>query len=344
MQATSKASGKFGVARMKCVTKCVNSFWKGLVAADTDCFLPCADPFTASCVQKAEDKFKATIMKKCTLGRVPACSTPGCYQAGDCSATGFPRSGRRSWEISSTRSLPGSSASERGAFLLEMRCQTTASEGDPRSTSGKIDRCFDKCMGLALKGLTTFPDCIPAGADPPDDPVTAACLARLAGTPSTRSITTAIRPPASPTTRAGRPTRTAPDGPTTSSWASSPTSRPSTAPRRAAPSSTESRAELAAGGVALPASARAGRRERVPRVVEYDEGAELLSARLDEAELRGDRRVRALGRQTLDRVDGPFALAALAFDRAPRGSAEFPVVRLWSSQSPVGSVPNVVLK
>jgi hypothetical protein len=176
MQNASKAGAKFGVMRMKCVTKCVNSFWKGLVLDDTSCFFPYADLFTASCVQKAEEKFEAAIMKKCTTDVFHVLDCPECYQGGDCSATGFPAVWTAQLGNQFDQFAPSIFCERAGAFLLEMRCQTTTSKVIPKYV-GKIDRCFDKCMGLALKGLTTFPDCIPAGADPPDDPVTAACLA-----------------------------------------------------------------------------------------------------------------------------------------------------------------------
>jgi hypothetical protein len=176
MQNVAKAGSKLVVSRMKCVTKCMSSFWKGLVLDDTRCFFPYADPNTSACVQAAETKATSAMMKKCTSDPFHVLDCPECYEGGDCSATGFPAiwAAQISGQVDSF--APAIFCERTGAFILEMRCQTTTSKVIPKY-AGKIERCFDKCMGLALKGLTTFPDCIPAGASPPDDPITAACLA-----------------------------------------------------------------------------------------------------------------------------------------------------------------------
>lgn len=177
MQETNKAGAKFGVARMKCVAKCVNNFWKGLVANDTDCSFPYADDFTSSCVQKAEQKFTAAIAKKC--GPNPYATLvdcPECYAGGDCGSFAS------DWLASLGGQIDGFAdaifCERQGAFLLEMRCQTTTSKVVPKYIA-KVDKCYDKCFTVARKGIIPAADCMPAGPTPADL-VTQACLATAA--------------------------------------------------------------------------------------------------------------------------------------------------------------------
>jgi hypothetical protein len=173
MTETSKAGGKFVVARMKCVAKCVSNVWKGLILDDTACLFPYADPFTAACVQKADAKFEAAIAKKCGPNPYSFVDCPECYAAGDCGAFG------PQWVATLGGQIDGFAAAvfceRQGAFLLEMRCQTTTSKAVAKYVA-KVDKCFDKCFTVARKGIIPVADCMPAGPTPAD-PVTQACLA-----------------------------------------------------------------------------------------------------------------------------------------------------------------------
>lgn len=172
MANASKAAAKLVVSRMKCTSKCVANIWKGLVAEDpATCFdRPFNNAFMTSCVGNVESKFVYAFRKKCDQGTTPAVDCPECYAGGDCATDSTTRMSQVSDLIGGFG--PSVFCERTGAFLLEMRCETTAAKVIPKYVV-KLDKCYDKCFALARRGIVTVGSCGP----PATDPVVQACLA-----------------------------------------------------------------------------------------------------------------------------------------------------------------------
>jgi len=199
MASTSKAIGKFWNAKTKCVVRCLDKFWDGLVP-ESDCLAPYGGA-TAACVRDtvlfakgAEDKMTIAIRKACDPTFKAGTDCPECYSGGNCSANSF--AGDRTAEIENMVDsfVPGVFCERAGAFYpLEMRCQTTTAKRIAKYV-GAAGKCYDKCTSIARKGLIPFGDCTP----PASDAVTQACLAKATATAAYDIHHDCDPPPASP--------------------------------------------------------------------------------------------------------------------------------------------------
>jgi hypothetical protein len=199
MLSSSKAIGKFWMAKTKCVVKCFAKFWDGDVP-ETDCMAPYGG-LTAVCIRDtvlftkgAEDKMILAVRKACDPTFKAGTDCPECYSGSNCSDTGF--AGDRTAEVENMVDsfVPGWFCERAGAFYpLEMRCQTTTAKRSAKYVAAAT-KCYDKCHYLARKGLISFGDCAP----PATDPTTQACLAKAAATAAYYIHHDCDPPPASP--------------------------------------------------------------------------------------------------------------------------------------------------
>jgi hypothetical protein len=170
MQKVSKVGAKFLASKSKCVTKCVQSVWKGLVPA-SECSAPYG-PFVAACIGSAEAKFGAGIQKACEPGYKPGTACPSCFSGGDCSLSGEASDRVQNFENQIDEFFPSLFCETTPPpFLLEMRCMVTAAKGVVKYFA-KATKCYDKCYGLVQKALVSSSACEP----PASEPFTAECL------------------------------------------------------------------------------------------------------------------------------------------------------------------------
>jgi len=171
MQKVAKAQSKFVASKTKCVAKCFTTVWKGLFPA-SECTPPSYGTYTAACIEKAEEKFSAGIRAGCdaTLNAGLAC--PDCYSLGDCSTSGEASNRVASFENQMDSLFPGLFCETTPTpFHLEIDCMVTASKGVVKYFT-KSMKCYDKCYGLAQKGLIASSLCQP----PATEPFTVTCL------------------------------------------------------------------------------------------------------------------------------------------------------------------------
>jgi hypothetical protein len=172
---TSKAAAKFVQRKIKCVTKCMSSFWDGVVP-ESDC-LPPYGGRTAFCIgdplKGVEAKTILAMEKYCSVAFGRDC--PECYSGGDCSATGDPAARVASLESDVDVLIPDLFCERAGAFNLEKRCQRTAAKGIAKGFAAN-QRCYYKCVYNAWKLGTPAADCMPGGSDP----ILTTCLAAYA--------------------------------------------------------------------------------------------------------------------------------------------------------------------
>ncbi len=163
--ATSKATAKFFAAKNKCVTKCQQSYRKG-IGTLSDCYAPYGG-ITLTCItdplKGAEAKATVAIQKACNApGRCPPC-----YNDGDCTE----------FSLDWVQNVEG----QLDSFVPGIYCDPTTDKalGKCMDNAAKVlwkysasrAKCYDKCFGNEIKGL------VPAGScDPePSDPATVAC-------------------------------------------------------------------------------------------------------------------------------------------------------------------------
>ena len=172
MANVAKAASKLVVGRMKCTSKCVSLIWKGLLLDDpATCFVaPYNNAFMDACMDKVESKFTLSELKKCDTNTTPTADCPECYSGGNCVADAPARTSQVAAAIDGFG--PDVYCERTGAFLLEMRCQTTVAKVIPKYVA-KLIKCHDKCFALARKGLVGIASCGP----PATDPTTQTCLA-----------------------------------------------------------------------------------------------------------------------------------------------------------------------
>jgi hypothetical protein len=176
MAKTSKLGATFLASKTKCVTKCVQNVWKGLGFPPAECFAPYGG-VTASCIadplKSVETKFSLGIRTACDPTYKVGTACPSCYSGGDCGPSGEAVNHVAYYENQIDAFYPILFCELTPTpFLLEMRCMKTASKGVVKYFA-KAARCYDKCFGLAQKGLIPSSACGP----PATDPMVLACLA-----------------------------------------------------------------------------------------------------------------------------------------------------------------------
>jgi len=182
MASQSKAAGKFVGSKSKCVQKCLQAFWKvGSVTPESDC-LPPYGGTTAQCVDDtsvlnkkgAEDKYRDAIRKACDVTFKAGTDCPECFDANsDCSTSGYATNQVQNIEGQVDSFVPGVGCERTGADPAEQKCQLNTAKVLAKHV-GSINKCYDKCMANARKGMGAFADCMP-GSVPPAS-LTATCL------------------------------------------------------------------------------------------------------------------------------------------------------------------------
>ena len=165
------ASTKFVGAKAKCVSKCLQNFWKGLVP-EGDC-LPPYGGATLQCIDDsvldlkgAEDKFRDAIRKSCDPTLKVGLECPSCYNSGDCSPSGYAGDYVQTIEGQVDSFVPGVGCERSGATPAEQKCQLNTAKALAKQTAGVV-KCYIKCETNAHKGLISASDCTPPATDPP---------------------------------------------------------------------------------------------------------------------------------------------------------------------------------
>lgn len=181
MASLSKGAGKFVGSKAKCVSKCLQNFWKGQ-GSNLDCAPPYAGT-TAECVNDtvldkkgAEDKFRDAIRKACDPTFKPGTDCPECYSGGDCSNSGEATNRVQTVEGQVDSFVPGVACEQAGADVAEQKCQLNTAKVLSKHVAS-INKCYDKCYSNARKGTITFASCV----TPPSDPTTSLCLSKASG-------------------------------------------------------------------------------------------------------------------------------------------------------------------
>ncbi len=177
----TQASTKFVANKSKCVTKCLQNFWKG-AGNSADCYPPYAGT-TAECINDtvldlkgAEDKFRDAIRKSCDPTLKAGLECPSCYSGGDCSASGYANDYVQTIEGQVDSFVPGV-ACELGADKDEQKCQTGTSKALVKQVAGVV-KCYTKCFTNARKGvIPSASACQP----PASDPATSTCISGVDG-------------------------------------------------------------------------------------------------------------------------------------------------------------------
>jgi hypothetical protein len=175
MGKTSKAGSKFIASKAKCVTKCIQTIWKG-IGDPSDCFAPYGGS-TLVCIADSlkgvEAKFALAIRGACDPTFKLGTACPSCYSGGDCGPSGEALDRVANFENQIDSFFPGLYCQVTPPpFHLQMDCQVTATKGVVKYFA-KINRCYDKCYGLVEKGIIPAASCAP----PASDPIAMACLA-----------------------------------------------------------------------------------------------------------------------------------------------------------------------
>ena len=181
-QKASKGASKFVGAKAKCVNKCFQNFWKGLVP-ESDCLPPYGGATATACItdtvtglKGAEDKFRFTILKSCDPVTKPGTDCPECYDAGDCSAGGYASDQVQNIGGQVDSFVPGVVCERTGATPAEQKCELNSGKVLSKQVASVV-KCYDKCKANERKGLATAGSCTP----PASDPSTSACISAADG-------------------------------------------------------------------------------------------------------------------------------------------------------------------
>jgi len=169
-QSTNKAGVKFVGSKSKCVQKCLTNAWKGLNPF-SDCSPPSYGGATAECIigsgllKSAEEKFALAIQKACDQTLNPKLDCPECYTGGDCTiATGEAGARVQNIEGQVDTFVPGVGCEQAGATKEEQKCQQSTAKALTKQV-GSLNKCYDKCIANARKGLIPAADCNPPASD-----------------------------------------------------------------------------------------------------------------------------------------------------------------------------------
>lgn len=170
-QSVSKFGAKFVSAKSKCITKCLNAFWKGQLPSDSDCLPPYGGSTLTACItdtvtglKGAEDKFRTAIQKACDPGFKAGTDCPECYNSGDCSASGFAGDQVQNIEGQIDSFVPGVACERAGASAEDQKCQNSTAKALVKQVSSVV-KCYDKCKKNERKGLVTAGSCDPPASD-----------------------------------------------------------------------------------------------------------------------------------------------------------------------------------
>jgi len=186
-QSVNKAGGKFVGSKSKCISKCATNAWKvPPVNPFSDCFPPyggatlcCIEDSTLPCLglgKGAENKFSASIKKACDPVTKPGTDCPECYNGGDCSSSGYATDQVTNIENQVDSFVPAVLCETTGADAFEQKCQNGTAKALSKLV-GSVNKCYDKCIKNADKGIGTFAACLP----PASEPLTVACIAKADG-------------------------------------------------------------------------------------------------------------------------------------------------------------------
>jgi hypothetical protein len=176
-KSVNKAGAKFVGSKSKCVQKCLANAWKG-VNPFTDCDPPSYGGTTAACIitdplkpgKSAEEKFAAAIAKACDDSADPThlkLDCPECYTGGDCTiATGEAGARVQNIEGQVDGFVPGVGCEQAGATPEEQKCQTATAKALTKQVA-TLNKCYDKCIANARKGLIPASSCNPPASDVP---------------------------------------------------------------------------------------------------------------------------------------------------------------------------------
>lgn len=178
----SAASSKFVGAKAKCVGKCLQNYWKGLVP-ESDCLPPYGGATASACIKDtvlglkgAEDKFSFAIRKACDPATSASADCPECYSSGDCSAAGYAGDQVQNIEGQVDSFVPGVACERAGATPAEQKCQQNTAKVLAKQV-GSVVKCYDKCKSNERKGLISAGTCNP----PASDPATQTCVSKSDG-------------------------------------------------------------------------------------------------------------------------------------------------------------------
>jgi len=172
MVSTNKAGSKFVGAKSKCISKCLQTYWKG-DGPDTDCLPPSYGGATAQCIDDtssldkkgAEDKFRNAILKACDPATKAGTDCPECYSGGDCSTSGEATTRVQNIEGQIDSFVPGVACDRAGATPEEQKCELNTAKVLAKF-AGALNKCYDKCFSNARKGLAVMANCDPNAATP----------------------------------------------------------------------------------------------------------------------------------------------------------------------------------
>ena len=178
MRGAAKGEAKFAGAKTKCVSKCLSTYWKGVMPTPSDCFPPYGG-VTAICIHNpsvpgraAEDRFEAYMLKYCVQASGADC--PECYASGDCTVATSDRVHSREGVIDAF--IPGIACETAGAEPLERICQLQTLKTFGKYYAAAV-KCYTACFQNARGDGTPVGDCIPpAHGVPPNDGRTHGCL------------------------------------------------------------------------------------------------------------------------------------------------------------------------
>ena len=166
----NKAGTKFVGSKSKCVQKCLAGAWK-VNAGFGDCYPPYAG-VTYECIvhndlkpgKSAEEKFSAAIAKACDEVANPKLDCPECYKAssGDCATYAVDRMLNIEGQVDTF--VPGVGCEGAGATKEEQKCQTATAKALTKQVA-TLNKCYDKCIKNARKGLIPAASCSPPATD-----------------------------------------------------------------------------------------------------------------------------------------------------------------------------------
>jgi hypothetical protein len=167
MKAHTYYGGKFIAGKLKCVTRCLAYFQKG-ITPENDCLPPYGGD-TALCIEKYEIKVAAKLVDKCDVGAGADC--PECYSAGCGQSQAEDAVAAFEGQVDSF--VPGVFCERAGADKYEQRCQVYTGRTIAKHFH-QTQKCYTRCLTDARSGgdVTT---CMP----PPSDGEALECFAKI---------------------------------------------------------------------------------------------------------------------------------------------------------------------
>jgi hypothetical protein len=173
MSTQTKGASKFFAAKVKCASRCMTYFWKGIMP-EGDCMPPYGGT-TSLCVNDtvygakgAENKFELALDKACVSG--PGANCPECYASG-CGTTQS-QDTVQTYEGQVDSFMPGFFCERAGAVPVEQKCQLNTAKIVAKYFYS-AHKCYTHCFVDARSGGDTT-TCLP----PASDGATIVCLSK----------------------------------------------------------------------------------------------------------------------------------------------------------------------